>query len=433
MVLQRHRRAEHHELALESRACARQRLSPAGLHLSPRQHHRLNREAAGAPPPRREGCWHKRPAAPGETGRGTGESFRQGALPAERPAPPLPPAPARFVQLSADAGEKSPAPAPPLLLLLPPLPLPPAAAALPPGEPPDPPPPPGRRAAAWPRCPSPASGARVRGCGGGRAFPPAPRRLPAPGRRLPSLASLARPGLGAPCDARRLGSPVGPRRPPPPPCRRAARPHGPVPSPGEMVSISTPMAALARCGSLRHPLARLSSARPDPQCRHAPPRPPDRGLPSCPSAARSQCGAGAGRPGRGRPPPPRAPGGRRGWGAPGGGGSARRHPAPGLGGGRGAAALHPGRARLSGVPRRLSARWCPAERFPGGLATVPPSSPSPSHRAGGGTGQREQRAAVPPHCTAAAGLRRAAGGTPRFTAQSNLQRPVLIRVLNKKI
>lgn len=126
--------------------------------------------------------------------------------------------------------------------------------------------------------------------------------------RNPALRARLPPGAGAPPD----GSPPQPGTAAPRPARLPSTrsPLRHVPSPGEMVSISTPISALS---SARQPWARLGSARPDPQCRHAPPRPADWGLPCCPSAARSQCRAGAGRQGRGGGPPAptrRSPGAR---------------------------------------------------------------------------------------------------------------------------
>lgn len=123
---------------------------------------------------------------------------------------------------------------------------------------------------------------------------PALRAQPLPGAGAPSDGSTPQPGTAAP---RPAGLPS------------ARSPLRRVPSPGEMVSISTPISAL---GSARQPWARHGSARPDPQCRHAPPRPADRGLPGCPSAARSQCRAGAGRSGGGPPAPARSSLGARG-------------------------------------------------------------------------------------------------------------------------
>lgn len=136
------------------------------------------------------------------------------------------------------------------------------------------------------------------------------RRMPEenPPPRNPALRARLPPGAGAPPD----GSPPQPGTAAPRPARLPSTrsPLRHVPSPGEMVSISTPISALS---SARQPWARLGSARPDPQCRHAPPRPADWGLPCCPSAARSQCRAGAGRQGRGGGPPAptrRSPGAR---------------------------------------------------------------------------------------------------------------------------
>lgn len=132
------------------------------------------------------------------------------------------------------------------------------------------------------------------------------KKIPPP--RNPALRARPPPGAGAPPD----GSPPQPGTAAPRPARLPSTrsPLRHVPSPGEMVSISTPISALS---SARQPWARLGSARPDPQCRHAPPRPADWGLPCCPSAARSQCRAGAGRQGRGGGPPAptrRSPGAR---------------------------------------------------------------------------------------------------------------------------
>lgn len=179
-------------------------------------------------------------------------------------------------------------------------------------------------------------------------WPPAPRRAGrAPGKvcggavpasRAPITASARRRAAVGGCQKKIPGPLAAPPRPPPgtrrsghgrrpvpelrptgAPRSRAPPPPAPqvlpsarsplrhVPSPGEMVSISTPISALS---SARQPWARLGSARPDPQCRHAPPRPADWGLPGCPSAARSQCRAGAGRQGRGAARPhPQLPGG----------------------------------------------------------------------------------------------------------------------------
>lgn len=115
---------------------------------------------------------------------------------------------------------------------------------------------------------------------------PALRAQPLPGAGAPSDGSTPQPGTAAP---RPAGLPS------------ARSPLRRVPSPGEMVSISTPISAL---GSARQPWARLGSARPDPQCRHAPPRPAD-GQPPAANAGQGRGGAEGG-----RPPPPAAPWGR---------------------------------------------------------------------------------------------------------------------------
>lgn len=347
MILQRHRRAERHELALERRTCARQRLSPPGLHLSPRQHHRFNREDAGGPP---AGMLTQMSGGPRRGWARNRGKFSAGRSP-RRP-------PGRFVQLSADAREKS----------LAPLAAPAsagsrgAAARGAAGFPRR------RRDAGRPPRPAPPLPHQGWGCGGGGAFPPAPRRLPAAGPRAPSSARWR--GRRLPPASELRATPAGSGRrwdpgTPAPRYRRAAPPTVPYRLPERWsrspppwrhwrgaTGLGTPRRGWARRGrtpSAGIPLRRrLAGAAP--AARQPPAANAGQGRGGRGGAARPEPAAAEGRPG----PPVRIP-------LP----AVRRGCCP-----------PPGRVRPSGVP----ARWCPAEHFPGGLATGSPPSPSDCSR-----------------------------------------------------
>lgn len=332
---------------------AKERRLPPGLHISPRQHPTLDREAAA---PCR-GMPARTVGSPGEAGLATGESL--GSPPGAGADPALGPCSCQRM--------------------------------------PQEPRPPRRR-----RCRRRDPG-RPPGCA-----PPLPQRgfVPAALRGRPCLPpACPLPALPAP-------PPAGTRLPR---CRSSAVP-GRTPRPRAAGLLPARLRTVSRRDGLDlHPHGGTGStqprspARPDPQCGQCPWAAAGRGRPGCPSAPAANAGQGrGGRGGEGRGPPAPAPSARgpREAGEPCSGGVPRRHrsPTPRPCGG---CCCHPsGRARFSDGARR-SAPPGVSPAFPPGARA---RAQSERRRAQGGCRSRGYRCG-----TAAGALARQGNQAARFS------------------